>query len=523
MVMDVVRLADLGPPTAWRGVDVVESARPGEEDKPMLVETLLTARRQSPETMAVADATRRFTYRQLTDLSAVMRRIIQTQTTCERVGIMLPSSAAFPAVLFGTLWASKIAIPLNFLLSADELTTVIEDADIDVVITVRHFADLVEKLPVRAVYLESLPLKRNMVLRRVLPLPGAPKVGENDTAVILYTSGTTAAPKGVELSHGNLYADGVAALEALQLRAPQTFLNILPPFHVFGLTANVLIPVAIGASVFSIPRFSPVAVIKALRQEGITVILAIPSMYAALLRTKSTSAETFSTIKLAISGGEPLSETVREGYESRFGVILREGYGMTETSPVISAGSLTAYRAGTVGKPLPGIHLRIVDATGNEVAAGEDGEILVSGPTVMKGYFRKPEETRAAFTDDGWLMTGDVGRLDADGFLSITGRAKEMLIIGGENVFPREIEAVLERHEAVLQAAVIGLQDDLRGEVPVAFVIPKPDTTPTEAELKSFAKASLAGFKVPRQIRVSGELPTGPTGKILKRQLPALL
>ena len=489
----------------------------------MIVDTLIAARRKSPDTEAVADTTRRLTYRQLADLAAVMRGIICRQTDCPRVGIMLPSSTAFPAVLFGTLWAKRVAVPLNFLLSADELTTVITDADIDVIITVRHFEELVAQLPVRAVFLEDLPLRRGMVLRRFLPLPTAPEVTGRDTAVILYTSGTTAAPKGVELTYENLYTDGTAALTALELKAPQTFLNILPPFHVFGLTANVLIPVAIGASVFAIPRFSPVAVLKALRAEGITIMLAIPSMYAAMLRSKSADESTFATVILAISGGEPLPDTVREAYESRFGLVLREGYGLTETSPVISAGSLSAYRNGTVGKPLPGVRVRIVGEDGADLPAGQDGEILVAGPTIMKGYFRKPDETREVISDDGWFHTGDVGRLDEDGYLSITGRAKEMLIIGGENVFPREIEAVLEKHEAVLQVAVIGTADDMRGEVPVAFVIPKPDAMPSEAELRTFARQSLAGFKVPRQIRIAEDFPTGPTGKLLKRRLPELL
>jgi len=251
--------------------------------------------------------------------------------------------------------------------------------------------------------------------------------------------------------------------------------------------------------------------------------MAIPSMYAAMLRTKSATSESFATVTLAISGGEPLPDSVRESFQTRFGVRLRQGYGLTETSPVVAVSTLAATRDGAVGQAIPHAELRIADAEGKEVSRGQDGEILVRGPGVMKGYYQQPEETRRVVDADGWFHTGDVGRLDSEGFLAITGRAKEMLIVGGENVFPREIEAVLEMHEAVLQAAVIGQSDDLRGETPVAFVMPRKGAEVTELELRNFAKQSLAGFKVPRRVIIREDLPAGPTGKILKRRLRELL
>jgi long-chain acyl-CoA synthetase len=303
----------------------------------------------------------------------------------------------------------------------------------------------------------------------------------------------------------------------------QRFLNILPPFHVFGLTANVLVPVFLGATVYAIPRFNPVAAVKVIEDHRISVLLAIPSMYAAILRTKSSKPEAFRSIYIAISGGEPLADRVREGFESRFGVTLRQGYGLTETSPVVSACTPRDYKPGTVGKPIRHVEIRIVGADGSDLPAGQDGEIYVRSPGVMKGYYKRPEETRKVIDADGWFRTGDIGRFDADGFLSITGRAKEMLIIGGENVFPREIESVLENHEAVLQAAVIGMADGLRGEVPVAFVIPKKDAQVSGEELRNFARKSLASHKTPRRVEVREDLPVGPTGKILKRKLREFL
>ncbi len=489
----------------------------------MLVDALLETARRQPRTLAVSDGTRELNYRQLATLAGVFRNVASRETSLDRIGIILPASAAFPAVLFGTLWAGKIAIPLNFLLRDEELIHVVRDSGMDTILTVRPFQELVSKLPARVVYLEDLGLKYKMLVAMLRCYPKLPTVQSRDTAVILYTSGTSARPKGVELSYGNLHSNCVDSIASLKVDPRQRFLNILPPFHVFGLTANVLVPTFIGATVFAIPRFSPVAAVHAVHEHRITILLAIPSMYAAILRTKSSKAESFSSIYLAISGGEPLPEKVREGFEKRFGVTLRQGYGLTETSPVVSACTYDLYREGTVGKPIRNVSVRIVDAEGVELPQGQDGEILVRGPGVMKGYYKQPEETRKIIDADGWLHTGDIGRFDTDGFLSITGRAKEMLIIGGENVFPREIEAVLEGHEDVLQAAVIGIEDGLRGEVPVAFVIPRKEAEITEEELRNFARKSLAGHKTPRRIEIHEDLPVGPTGKILKRKLRELL
>jgi len=473
--------------------------------------------------VAVEDSIRALTYRQLTRLSVVFSRLVRQETDADRVAVMLPASAAFPAVLFGVLWAKRIAVPLNFLLHADELARVVQDAGVEVIFTIHHFQELAGQLPARAVYLEELPLKRMMLFSMLRPPPPAPTVQADDTAVILYTSGTTAEPKGAELTYRNLHSNCIDALASLDIRRPQTMLNVLPPFHVFGLTAGVLVPIALGATVAAVPRFSPVSFVKTVAGKRVTVMMAIPSMYAAVLKAKSATREMFQSVKLAISGGEPLSDSVRQGFLERFGVRLGEGYGLTETSPVVSACSESHYRDGSVGRPIRHAEVQIVDVEGREVSRGGVGEILVRGPGVMKGYYRKPEETRRVIDSEGWFHTGDIGRRDDDGFLYITGRAKEMLIIGGENVFPREIEAVLEDHPGVLQAAVIGVADDARGEAAVAFVIPQPGAEVGEEELKRFARKSIAGFKVPKRIVIREDLPKGPTGKILKRKLHDLL
>ncbi|MBI4717693.1 MAG: AMP-binding protein [Planctomycetes bacterium] len=489
----------------------------------MLLDALLDGAARFPHRPAVTDAGTTLSYRRLTLLARVLRDVVLQDGDCPRVGIMLPASTAFPAAVMGAWWAARIAVPLNFLLSAEELARIVADADLQVVLTVRHFAPLVSRLPVRPVFLEDLPLKRRALGAMLRPWPARPTVDPHATAVILYTSGTTAQPKGVELTFHNLHSNCVDTIASLDIDPAQKFLNILPPFHVFGLTANVLVPIVLGAGVFAIPRFNPLAVVKAVREQGITIIMAIPSMYAAMLRTKSSDPDTFRSLYLAVSGGEPLPETIRLGFLERFGLRLHQGYGLTETSPVVAACSLSAFREGTVGRPIRHVQVRIVGSDGHIALPGHDGEILVRGPGVMKGYFRKPEETRAVLNSDGWFSTGDIGHLDGDGFLVITGRAKEMLIIGGENVFAREIEAVLEAHASVLQAAVIGVPDELRGEAPVAFVVPQRGVGVSEADLRAFAKQSLAGFKVPKRIEIREDLPTGPTGKLVKRKLRELL
>jgi long-chain acyl-CoA synthetase len=489
----------------------------------MLVDALLDANRQAPHKLAVTDGRLTLSYKRLTLLARVIRGVIDGGTSRDRVGIMLPASALFPATLFGSLWAGKTAVPLNFLLSPAELGHIVEDAQLDLVVTIGHFRELADQLPARAIYLDEMSLKWKLLWRAITPTPAPPRVDPDDMAVLLYTSGTTAEPKGVRLSYGNLHSNCVDTIHSLEIGRDHRFLNILPPFHVFGLTANVLMPVVLHATVHAIARFSPVAVVKTIEKERISLMLAIPSMYAAMLRTKKSTAESFRSIRLAVSGGEPLPDRVRAGFEERFGVTLREGYGLTETSPVIAACSVEAYRVQSVGRPIRHAEVRIAGEGGNVLGPDQDGEILIRGPGVMQGYHNKPEETKAVIDEAGWFHTGDIGRLDADGFLYITGRCKEMLIIGGENVFPREIEAVLEEHADVLQAAVIGIPDESRGEAAVAFVICKEGAKATELELRNHAKNALAGYKVPKRVYIRSELPTSPTGKILKRRLRELL
>jgi long-chain acyl-CoA synthetase len=340
-------------------------------------------------------------------------------------------------------------------------------------------------------------------------------------AVLIYTSGSSGLPKGVLLTYNNLQSDVDASIEAIDFQSRHKFLGIIPLFHVFGLTAMMLAPIQLGATVVYMARFSPAGVLDAIREHSISLVGGVPSMYAALLRLKSASPEDFKMIHALISGGEPLGANLREAFLARFGVPLLEAYGMTETSLAISLNTPQTNRPGSVGKPIPGMQIKVVDDAGVALPTEETGEIWVRGPMVMKGYHNLPTETAASVTSDGYFKTGDLGRLDSDGFLYITGRKKDLIIVAGEKIAPREIEELLMSHPAVAEAAVIGKKDQTRGEAVVAFVIARESQSPSVEELREFCRQQgLPNWKVPREIHIVPDLPRSPTGKVLKRLLP---
>ena len=489
----------------------------------MIVEKLLAAAEQGGERPAVADPFRSLSYGNLVRFAAVVRRQVEKATSRRHVGIMMPSSCAFPGAFYGTLWAGRVAVPLNFLLQPAELTAVVQDAEIDTIFTIRYFADQVAALPARAVFLEDLPLKREIVLQHLRRTPPPPKAAPADLAVLLYTSGTSGLPKGVCQTYDNLSRDVDACIQKAALRGDHRFIGVLPPFHSFGLTTLLLVPVALGAVVYYVPRFQPATVIETIRRQGSSVAIMVASMYSAMLKSKKGGHDDLASIEYAVSGGEALPDQIFHDFKSRFGVEIIQGYGMTEASPVVSLNVPWSNRVGTVGQAIPGVEVRAHSDAGNLLPAGATGELWVRGPTVMQGYYRKEAETREVLSPDRWYKTGDMGVLDADDFISITGRKKEMIIVGGENVYPREIESVLSQHPAVAECAVIGQKDSSRGEVVVAFVTLQEGQQAAEVALRDFCRDRIAGYKVPRRVIIAEDLPRGPTGKILKRKLPELL
>lgn len=490
----------------------------------MVIESLLDAAGRFPAKTAVIDPFRRLTYHQLATLAKAIRRLILKETDCQRVGVMLPGTAAGMSTLLGTLWAGRTVIPLNFLLQARELTSIVQDAGIDLIIGTSYFKSTLATLPIRTLYIEQLGLPRRYLWEKLRRTPGPPPVSPDDPAAIVYTSGSTGMPKGVCLTNANFAANSRAAIQHLQIDPEHHLLGVLPPFHVFGLTVLNLLPVMLGATVTFIPRFSAQAVYETIAENpDISLLLAVPSMYAAIGRLKSLDASRCRGIRLAVSGGEPLPRRIYDLMLEKTGIRLMEGYGMTETSPVISCDIPAVHRVGTVGLPLPGVEVQVRDETGHPVPTNQTGELHVRGPSVMKGYYNRPEETQAVIDKDGWLRTGDIVQIADDGHIAITGRSKDIIIVGGENVYPREIEAVLEQHPAVQEAAVVGQPDTMRGEVIIGFVIATEGAEVTDTDLRTFCRDRLAGFKVPREIFVRSNLPRGPSGKILKRELKASL
>jgi long-chain acyl-CoA synthetase len=282
----------------------------------------------------------------------------------------------------------------------------------------------------------------------------------------------------------------------------------------------MLAPIQLGATIIYLARFSAVAALNAVREHGVSLMFGVPSMFGAIAHLKNASADDFKSIYAMISGAEPLPTALREGFKQRFGVTLYEGYGLTETSPVVTLNVPHDNRPGSVGRAVPGVEIKIVGDDGNPALAEQSGEIWLKGPMVMKGYHNLPKETAEALTSDGYFKTGDLGKVDADGYLHITGRKKELIIVAGEKAVPREIEDVLLKHPAVAEAAVVGKKDASRGEVVVAFVIAKEGQTIKPEELRDFARnQGLAQWKCPREITVVTDLPRSPTGKVLKRVL----
>lgn len=482
----------------------------------------------TPQRTAVVDDRRSYTYAQLAAGAMFLAEKIDQITSAANVGIMLPTSGGFPIALLGVWLARRTAVPFNYLLHKDELAFVLRDSRIDTLITVGPMLDWIGGAAVVPENIRILRLEE-VDFTGVPPLRWPPLLAPEQDAVVLYTSGTSGRPKGVVLSHRNLESNTWGGIRHARITQADVFLGVLPQFHSFGLTGLTLIPLTVASKVVYTARFTPRKIVQLIREHRPEVIMAVPSMYGALLTVKDASADDFQTVRFAVSGGEPLPAPLEEEYRARFHLQLLEGYGLTETSPVITWSTPYAFRTRSVGTPVPGVEVRIVDEKNRPLPPGGEGEIIVAGPNIMKGYFHRPELTaqvifEASFPGSRptrWFRTGDLGRLDADGFLFITGRKKEMLKVAGEMVIPREIEEVLARHDSVHEAAVIGKTDDLRGEVPVAFIELKEGATFDENALRDWCRQSLAPFKVPRDIRAIEKLPRSATGKVLRRELKA--
>jgi long-chain acyl-CoA synthetase len=479
----------------------------------MLIETLLAAAARQPQRLAVSDDAGSYTYANLAAASGALAAIVSATTPRPVVGLLLPTSAGFVISFYATLWAGKSVAPINFLLGPREIAHVIADSGIDAVVTITPLAAKLTGLPLKVIDLFSPN-------HAPLSPPPLPQKSADDMAVLMYTSATSGLPKGVVLTYGNLQSDVTAAIAHARLTGIHTFLGILPLFHSTGMLATLLAPIELGSSVFYQARFNPLAVIRAIKEHQISIVAAVPSMYAAMARLKSAGPEDVKSLYAAISGGEPLPSLLAQAWQEKFGSPIYEGYGLTETIGPIAFNVPGHLRPGSVGRLIPGASAKIVDDDGSEVPRGQSGEVWLKGPMIMKGYFNLPRETADAMTADGYFKSGDLGKLDDDGYLHIVGRKKELIIVAGEKAVPREIEEVLMAHSAVAEAAVVGKKDPSRGEVVVAFVTPKEGQTVSADALRQACRdAGLPQWKIPREIFIQADLPRSPTGKVLKRML----
>jgi long-chain acyl-CoA synthetase len=442
----------------------------------------------------------------------------------DRVGLMLPNVPAFPISFYGALAAGAVVVPMNPLLKSREVSYYLGDSGAKAVIAWHAAAGEAAKgaadTGAEMIVAETPDLSG--LLEGISAAPGSSDRGGDDDAVILYTSGTTGRPKGAELTHAGLVTNAEIAARTLFGVSPDAVvMGCLPLFHVFGLTCGLNVSVATGATLTLLPRFDPAKALDIIERDGVTVFEGVPTMYAAMLHLPDADPAKTATLKVCASGGAALPVEILRNFESRFGCMILEGYGLSETSPIASFNHPDQERKpGSIGTPIEGVEMRLIDDDWNTVPAGEIGEIAIRGHNVMKGYWNKPEATAEAIRD-GWFRTGDMARVDDDGYYFIVDRKKDLIIRGGYNVYPREIEEVLHEHPAVAEVAVIGIPHADLGEEVGAAVALKPGASATPEELRSWARDRVAAYKYPRQVWLVDALPKGPTGKILRREVHA--
>jgi long-chain acyl-CoA synthetase len=476
-----------------------------------------------------------FTYAQVDEISGRLASSLMGLglERGDKVAVQLPNLPQFLFTYFGILKAGLVMVPLNPLLRAPEVAYHLENSDSKVLITFEMFADEAftgaEQVGGITTYVVNMPgndqrpqgTKHYDELyfaddtRDILPTDA------DDTAVLLYTSGTTGKPKGAELTHFNLYMNCTVAGELFGFQDDDIGVAVLPLFHVFGLSSVLNTSVRYGGTLVLIPRFELEPVVDAVEKHRCTIFSGVPTMYFGLLNM-DTSGRDLSSLRVGVSGGAAIPGEVIRAFEEKFpGCVVLEGYGLSEsTSTTTFNVNAEQRKVLSIGKPVWGVQVQVVDGQDKPLPPGEDnvGEIVIRGHNIMKGYYKDPEATEEAFRS-GWFHTGDLAYADDDGYLFIVDRKKDLVIRGGYNVYPREVEEVLYTHPAIAEAAVIGKPDDKLGEEVVAIVAAKPGADVDPDEVIAFCKERVAAYKYPREVRIVDELPKGPTGKILKKEL----
>lgn len=514
-----------------------------------LAASLEHSAKELPEKTAIIFGDKRFTFGQI---NALANQVANGLTAAgigkgDKVALSCPNLPYFPMIYYGILKTGAVVVPINVLLKGNEIAYHLKDSEAKAYFCFQGTAEL----PMSQEGLTGFNEVKNCHHFWVItadpaassPIEGTLTLGQligtqpttyetvqtdfDDTAVILYTSGTTGFPKGAELRHANMMMNALASQKILQMEADDVHVLVLPLFHSFGQTCQMNAGFSLGNTLVLIPRFTPEAVLSAMQEEKVTIFVGVPTMYWSLL-TYEDKENRFDidriseNLRIGVSGASSLPLEIIKGFEKKYRIPIVEGYGLSETSPVATFNHLhKERRPGSVGTPIWGVEVKLLDHDLKEVDIDEVGEIAIRGHNVMTGYYNKPEATAEAFTGEGWLLTGDLGRKDKDGYLYIVDRVKDMIIRGGYNVYPREVEEILMTHPAISMASVIGVPHDQHGEEIKAFIVLKEDGVTTPEEIISWAKEQMAVFKYPRIVEIRNSLPMTATGKILKKELKA--
>jgi len=498
-----------------------------------LASLLTDSARRRPDKDALRLGPLATTYAELDDLSARTAALLRSRGVKpgDSVAIALPNLPEFGAIYYGILRAGAVVVPLNVLLKRGEVAFHLKDSGAKLVFGTVAFLDeltagaaeagadfIAVPLPVGDPG-EHTPLPD--LVREHEPLTELTPRSPVDPAVLLYTSGTTGKPKGATLTHDNLLWNAfVSANKVVQMTPDDVVVGALPLFHAFGQSVGMNAALLSGATLSLLPRFEAEGALDIIEQGGATIFLGVPTMYTALLHAESAPKRDLSKLRLCVSGGAAIAVEILRAFEDQFGARILEGYGLSESSPVASFNHQDRpSKPGSIGTPIWGVEMKAVGDDGQEVPSGEPGEIWIRGHNVMAGYHNRPDATAETLTEDGWLKTGDVATVDEDGFFFIVDRKKDMIIRGGYNVYPRELEEVLHEHPAVAECAVLGIPHAELGEEVAAAVVLKPGASAGPDELRAFVKERVAAYKYPRVVRIVDELPKGATGKILKREI----
>jgi long-chain acyl-CoA synthetase len=487
---------------------------------------LVNSKGHHPDHVALRYDDLTFTYTEFDAAAARVATLLQRAGVepGDRVGLILPNVPAFAMVFYGITYCGAVAVPMNPLFKSGEVEFYLSNTGAKALFAFPEAAEAA-KGGADAVGAQCWLVDDAGLAELIADLPEQESPVEQqdtDTAVILHTAGTTGKPKGAELTHGSLSRNAeVCARKLFELGPDDVVMGCLPLFHVFGLTCALNAAVLGGSTLTLIPRFDPGKALEVIERDGVTVFEGVPTMYSGLLSVASEDAsEATRTLRACASGGAAMPGQVLEEFEKTFDCMVLEGYGLSETSPVASFNHPDKpRRAGSIGTPIEGVEMRVVNADDEELPQDEPGEIQIRGYNVMKGYWNLPEATQSAISDDGWFATGDVGQVDENGYYYIVDRTKDMIVRGGYNVYPREIKEVLYQHPAVAEAAVVGMPHDSLGEEVGAAVALMEGTSADADELRDFVKERLAAYKYPRRVWFLDELPKGQTGKVLKREI----